>query len=145
MSLPILVVIVVVGIAAVVAAVHLSGGSARASLSGASQALQRFATDYPEVAAKAVFLTEDASSALLLLDDGTVGIVSSIGDKYLTRVVTRADIAALGAPDDRTVSLQLHDFTWKGGDFRFAGSEAADAVMAALSGTSGATVAREKA
>jgi len=29
------------------------------------------------------------------------------------------------------------------GDFRFAGSEAADAVMAALSG--GATVAREKA
>ena len=144
MSLPILVAIVVVGIAAVVAAVHLTGGSARASLSGTNQALQRFATDYPEVTAKAVFLTEDTTAALLLLDDGTVGIVSSIGDKYLTRIVAKADIEALGAPDDRTVSLRLRDFTWKGGKFQFPTSEAAAAVMAAFSGYSGATVAKEK-
>lgn len=145
MSLPVLVAMVVVGIAAVIAAVHLSGGSARARLSGADQALQRFAMDFPEIAVSAVFLTEDSGTAFLLLENGSDGIVRSIGDKFLTRIVARADVVALRALDDRTVSLRLRDFTWKGGDFRFAGDDAAGAVMATLSGKSGAYGTRENA
>ena len=145
MSLPILVAMVVVGISAVVAAVHLSGGSARARLSGADQALQRFATDFPDVTANAVFLTEDGDTAFLQLDNGTVGIVHGLGDKFLTRIVTEADVSAFNAIDDKTVSLRLGDFTRKGGNFRFTDSEAAGAVMAAVSGKSDAYGAREKA
>jgi type II secretory pathway pseudopilin PulG len=145
MSLPILVAMVVVGISAVVAAVHLSGGSARARLAGADQALQRFATDFPDVTAHSVFLTEDGDTAFLQLDNGAVGIVHGLGDKFLTRIVSSANVADVTARDDRTVSLRLRDFTWKGGNFRFTDSEAAGAVMAAVSGKSDAYGAREKA
>lgn len=138
MSLPVLVAMVVVGISAVIAAVHFSGGSMSAQLSGADQAQQRFAADYPEATARAVLLTEDGATGFMLLDHGSVGIVHGIGDKYLTRMVARADVLGLDAPDDRTVSLQLRDFTWKGGSFRFANGEAASTLMAALSENAGA-------
>ncbi|MDH4985124.1 hypothetical protein QEZ47_06140 [Aminobacter anthyllidis] len=145
MSLPVLVAMVVVGIAAVIAAVHLSGGSVRTRLSGTDQALQRFAMDFPDVTSSAVFLTEDSGTAFLLLENGSVGIVRSIGDKFLTRIVARADVAALRALDDRTVSLRLRDFTWNGGDFRFADTEAAGTLLATLSGNVGAYGTRENA
>ena len=51
----------------------------------------------------------------------------------------------LHAPDERTLSLRLHDFTWKGGDFRFAGDEAAGVLAATLSGNGGAMGARRQA
>ncbi len=145
MSLPILVAMVVVGISAVVAAVHLSGGSAKAQLAGTDHALQRFATDFPDLASRAVLLTEDGGTAFLQLDNGSVGIVRGIGDKFLTRIVTGADVAAVTVRDDRTVALSLLDFTWKGGDFRFTDAEAAGAVVAALSGRSGASGEGDKA
>lgn len=145
MSLPILVAMVVVGISAVVAAVHLSGGSARARLSGADQALQRFAADFPEVPGRAVLLTEDNRTAFLLLDNGSVGIVHGIGDRFLTRIVTSADVVAVTVGDAGTVSLSLRDFTWRGGDFRFADNAAAETIMAAFSGQSGAYRIGEKA
>ncbi|GAA2822646.1 hypothetical protein EDC40_105345 [Aminobacter aminovorans] len=145
MSLPVLVAMVVVGISAVVAAVHLSGGSAMARLTGTDQALQRFVADFPDVTARAVVLTEDSGTAFLLLDSGSVGIVRGIGDKFLTRVVTAADVADVITRDDRIISLRLRDFTWKGGDFRFVDAEAADAITATLSGKSGALGTRVKA
>jgi hypothetical protein len=145
MSLPVLVAMVVVGISAVVAAVHLSGGSAMARLTGADQALQRFVADFPDVTARAVVMTEDSGTAFLLLDSGSVGIVRGIGDKFLTRVVTAADVADVITRDDRIISLRLRDFTWKGGDFRFVDAEAADAITATLSGKSGALGTRVKA
>ncbi len=145
MSLPVLVAIVVVGIAAVIAAVHLSGGSAKARLSGADQALERFAAAFPDITARAVFLTEGGEAAFLLLDNDAVGIVHGIGDKFLTRIVVNADVEGLRALDDRTVSLRLRDFTWRGGDFRFADTEAVGAVMATLSGHVGAYGTRENA
>ncbi|MBE1203791.1 hypothetical protein [Aminobacter carboxidus] len=143
MSLSVLVAMVVVGIAAVVAAVHLSGGSAKARLSGTDHALDRFAADFPDSTTRAVFLTEGSEAAFLLLDNDAVGIVRGIGDKFLTRIVAGADVVALSALDDTTVSLRLRDFTWKGGDFRFADTEAAGAVVATLSGHVGAYGTRE--
>ena len=49
MSLPVLVALVVVGIALSVLAVHFTGGSKIATLAGADQALSRFADDFPDV------------------------------------------------------------------------------------------------
>ncbi|CCV07398.1 conserved exported hypothetical protein [Mesorhizobium metallidurans STM 2683] len=62
MSLPVLVALVVFGIALSVAAVHFTGGTRTATLAGADQALRRFAQDFPDEAAAAIRLTKDGVS-----------------------------------------------------------------------------------
>lgn len=131
MSLPVLVVLVVLGIALSVAAVHFTGGTTTATLAGADQALARFAEDFPDERPRAVRLTADNHAAFLELGPRRCGIVQSIGDCFLTRIVTPHDILAL-AKEANVVSLRLDDFTWKGGRFVFADEAEALAVAATL-------------
>ncbi|TPN33147.1 hypothetical protein FKO01_13365 [Mesorhizobium sp. B2-3-3] len=132
MSLPVLVAIVVLGIALSVAAVHFTGGSKTATLSGADQALSRFAEDFPDEAATSVRLTADAKTAFLDLGRGRIGIVHGIGDCFLTRVVTPLDVKMSRADEANTVLLRLADFTWRGGRFRFASAADAQALLNTL-------------
>ena len=132
MSLPVLVAIVAFGIALSVAAVHFTGGSRTATLTGADQASSRFAQDFPDEVIAAVRLTTDARTAFFDLGPARAGIVHSFGDCFLTRIVTPGDILALNAVDDRSVSLRLADFTWKGGQFVFSNANDAGAVIAML-------------
>lgn len=132
MSLPLLVAIVAFGIALSVAAVHFTGGSKTATLAGADQALSRFAEDFPDEVATVVRLTVDARTAFLDIGRGRIGIVHSIGDCFLTRIVSLQDVAVLNAGDGNTVSLRLADFTWKGGRFRFASATDAQGLLKAL-------------
>jgi hypothetical protein len=132
MSLPVLVAIVVLGIALSVAAVHFTGGSKTATLAGSDQALRRFAEDYPDETAATVRLTADAKTAFLDLGRGRIGIVHSIGDCFLTRIVTPADTKVSGADEAHTILVRLTDFTWKGGRFRFASAADAQALLKAL-------------
>jgi len=132
MSLPVLVAIVAFGIALSVAAVHFTGGSKTATLGGADQALSRFAEDFPDEIAAVVRLTADAKTAFLDIGRGRIGIVHSIGDCFLTRIVTPQDVVVLNAGDGDTVSFRLADFTWKGGRFRFASVADAQGVLKAL-------------
>lgn len=132
MSLPVLVAIVAFGIALSVAAVHFTGGSKTATLAGQDQASRRFAEDYPDETAVTVRLTADAKTAFLDLGRGRIGIVHSIGDCFLTRIVTPADTKVSGADDAHTILVRLTDFTWKGGQFRFASSADAQALLKAL-------------
>ncbi|MER9581504.1 hypothetical protein [Mesorhizobium sp. M0276] len=125
MSLPLLIAIVALGIALSVAAVHFTGGSKTATLAGADQAMSRFAEDFPDEIAALVRLTADARTAFLDIGQGRIGIVHSIGDCFLTRIVRPQDVAVLNTEDVNAVSFRLADFTWKGGRFRF--SSAADA------------------
>ncbi|UVK45743.1 hypothetical protein BPNPMPFG_001306 [Mesorhizobium sp. AR07] len=132
MSLPLLVAIVALGIALSVASVHLTGGSKTATLTGTDQAISRFAEDFPDEIATMVRLTADARTAFLDIERGRVGIVHSIGDCFLTRIVISRDIMALAGDDANTVSFRLADFTWKGGRFRFASAADAQGVLKAL-------------
>ncbi|CAN7463343.1 hypothetical protein [Mesorhizobium sp. LjNodule214] len=132
MSLPVLVALVVFGIALSVAAVHFTGGTKTATLAGSDQALSRFAEDFPDEVATTVRLTADARTAFLDLRNGRTGIVQSIGDCFLTRIVTASDIVALDVNDSGAISLKLADFTWKGGRFAFADRADTEAVAAAL-------------
>ena len=91
MSLPVLVAIVAFGIALSVAAVHFTGGSKTATLTDVDQALRRFAEDFPDEAVQAIRLTADAKTAFLDLGRGRIGIVHSVGDCFLTRIVTADD------------------------------------------------------
>ncbi|UCI16966.1 hypothetical protein FJ970_17660 [Mesorhizobium sp. B2-1-8] len=132
MSLPVLVAIVVLGIALSVAAVHFTGGSKMATLTSRDQTLRRFAEDFPDEAATAVRLTADARTAFLDIGRGRVGIVHGIGDCFLTRIVTAADVAVSEADETNTILMRLTDFTWKGGRFRFASDVDARALLNAL-------------
>ncbi|TPI83452.1 hypothetical protein [Mesorhizobium sp. B2-8-9] len=131
MSLPVLVVLVVFGIALSVAAVHFTGGTTTATLAGADHALARFAEDFPDERPGSIRLTADSHAAFLDLGPQRCGIVRSIGDCFLTRIVTPQDILAL-TREGNVVSLRLNDFTWKGGRFAFADETGALAVAAAL-------------
>ena len=131
MSLPVLVVLVVFGIALSVAAVHFTGGTTTATISGAHQAMARFAEDFPDEKPGAVRLTLDRHAAFLELGPHRCGIVQSIGDCFLTRIATPHDVLAL-AREGSVVTFRLNDFTWKGGVFAFADAADAQAVAAAL-------------
>jgi hypothetical protein len=144
MSLPVLVAIVALGIALSVAAVHFTGGSKTATLADADQALIRFAEDYPDEMAATVRLTADAKTAFLDLGRGRIGIVHSIGDCFLTRIVTAADTKVSSADEANTMLLRLTDCTWKGGRFRFANAGDAHALLNAL-GAKHSDAAREAA
>lgn len=144
MSLPVLVAIVALGIALSVAAVHFTGGSKTAALADPDQALSRFAEDYPDEMAAAVRLTADTKTAFLDLGRGRIGIVHSIGDCFLTRIVTAADVSVSNSDDANTILMRLTDFTWKGGRFRFAGASDAQALLNVL-GPHHASSAREAA
>lgn len=134
MSLPILVAMVVIGITVAVAAVHLTGGSLRASFSGPQQARQRFAIDFPDHAVTAVYLTEDRRTAFLEVSGDRLGVVHGLGDKFLTRLLMPGDAVRASSPEPTTVAVQFNDFTWKGGTFRFVDADTAGAVLALVSG-----------
>ncbi|MGX5846880.1 hypothetical protein ACWGTO_07350 [Mesorhizobium sp. PL10] len=143
MSLPVLVALVTVGIALSVLAVHFTGGSKIATLAGADQALSRFADDFPDEKVAAVRLTADGRTAFLDLGQGRCGIVHSVGDCFLTRIVTPHDILALDL-EAGAISLRLADFTWKGGRFAFADKADASAAAETL-GLRNPDLAREAA
>lgn len=130
-SLPVLVVMVVVGISMAVAAVHFTGGSRTTRLADAAQALDRFGEDFPDLKSGTVRLTESGDTAFIELADGHIGIVHAIGDRFLTRIVTRAEIE-LATLDGAVLTLRLKDFTWRRGRFAFADAAAAKAVFAVL-------------
>lgn len=132
MSLPVLVVLVVFGIALSVAAVHFTGGSKTAMLAGADQALRCFAEDFPDEVAAKVQLTADARTAFLDIGRGRIGIVHGVGDCFLTRIVTAADVSVSNSDATNTILMRLADFTWKGGSFRFASAGDAQALLNAL-------------
>ncbi|MBX3578052.1 MAG: hypothetical protein KF723_12640 [Rhizobiaceae bacterium] len=132
MSLPLLAAIVVLGIAATVIAVHLTGGSHRATLSGFDQALGAFRTDFPDIEVGNAVMTANGESAFLDLADGRTGIVQSFGDGFFTRVVSPADIAEIRLREPAIVSIRFRDFTWTGGHFAFADPVTAKTTAARL-------------
>lgn len=132
MSLPLLVAIVAVGIALIVAAVHLTGGSRRATIASAEQAVERFREDFPGETVGTVRLTRSAETAFLELNEGRVGIVHAVGDRFLTRALTPRDVASCSRVGEAGLSVRLSDFTFTGGNFDFGDRQAADAVAARL-------------
>lgn len=123
MSLPVLVAMVVVGVSAIVIAVHLTGGTARAVLADAAAARTRFLVDYPDEEIAAVYLTGDRTAAFLELANGHVGLVHTIGDSFFTRCLTPADVKSMSRDGTTALALRLHDFTWAGDVFHFADEE----------------------
>ena len=86
----------------------------------------------PGLETQQIHLTADAKTAFLELGRGRIGIVHSIGDCFLTRIVTAADVSVSNSDETNTFLVRLTDFTWKGGRFRFANAGDAQALLKAL-------------
>lgn len=128
MSLIFLVILVATGIAVIVLAVHLTGGSAGAVLADAAQARARFAQDHADATVNRLHLCTDGRAAFLELEDGRTGIVQALGGRFLTRIVTARDVADIVCEGDATISVRFRDFTWRGGAFAFGDPAAAKRI-----------------
>lgn len=132
MSLPILVVLVVVGITLTIAAVHFTGGSKVSIIRDGEHARRLFLADFPDEQPGRAVLTANSQSAFMQLSGGRTAIVQSFGDGFFTRIVAPSDIAQLGLREPATVSIRFKDFTWTGGHFTFAGVDTAQQIFTAL-------------
>ncbi|MCV0396698.1 MAG: hypothetical protein K5872_23120 [Rhizobiaceae bacterium] len=132
MSLPVLVIIVTLGIAAIVAAVHFSGGSARRVFASKDEAAELFAIDHPDEIVRETWLTKDRSDAFLALSDGRVGIAHAVGAKALTRIPVARDIVSVELGHNGMLSILFRDFTWPGGTFEFDSIDDARSVLERL-------------
>ena len=128
MSLPFLVAMVVAGISAIVAAVHFTGGTRRVRLGGPEEAVKRFREDFADEPVAAVRLTASGDAAFLELADGRTGLVHSFGDRFLTRIISPADVVTCQRVGDAGVALRIADFTFSGGIYHFADATKAEAV-----------------
>ncbi len=132
MSLPVLVVLVVVGITAIVLAVHLTGGTRDAALAGEAAARERFVLDHPREQPTVICLTETGDAAFLDLGAGRTGIVQSVGGHFLTRIVSSADVVRVDRPSPAELAVTSRDYTWRGGRFGFASAEDARRISERL-------------
>lgn len=134
MSLPILVALVVIGIAVAVAAVHFTGGSKIATIRDSSHARDLFGADFPDEQTGEATLTSDRHSAFMSLPGGRVAIVQSFGDGFFTRAISASDIASITVREPATISIRFKDFTWTGGHFHFDHADTARAIGERLGG-----------
>ena len=135
MPLPILVAVVGIGIAAIIIAVHLMGGTVVAEFTSLDEAIDRFRIDYPEAKVAACHISKKRRDAVLELADGHVGLVHAIGSKYLTRLIRGGQMAAR-ATGTGTVEIDTHDITWPRARMEFEDQETARNV-AELIGSAG--------
>lgn len=139
MSLTVLVIVVFCGISLVVAVVHMSGGSVRATIESEPAAIRRLADDYEEESVRDVHITRDRHSAILLLDSGMIGIVHSVGDMLLTRCLWPSEIGRIDRPAETQIVLGLKDISWPGGTFEFEDRNACESVIECLQATENTT------
>ena len=120
MSLTVLVLVVVAGIATIILAVHLTGGSRTNEFTVPQTAKERFAVDFPEAEILTCHLTADHHDAVLELKDGHVGLVHAIGSMALTRFVAAGEMQArVNEADPSAMDLKTGDLTWPRAHFAF--------------------------
>jgi len=111
MPLEILGPLVVVGIALVVVIVHYSGISRTSGLDHEKQVLRVFNADYPGHNVVECVISTDRSSAFLLSGGKEIGLVESMGDKFITRLLEVGDIKRVERIGERGVNIRFADFT----------------------------------
>ena len=121
MPLELLAIMVVLGLAIAIGAVHFSGLSHAALIEGQVQAESRFAEDFPDSTIKDCLITSDKRSAFLQLEGRAVGLVTAMGDRYITRRVDAAVLAGVELQGEAGLALHFHDFTYPAGSYAFAG------------------------
>jgi hypothetical protein len=138
MPLELLAGMVVIGLALVIGAVHLSGLSKAARISGPDAAIARFLVDFPDEKPGEAVLSADGKDAFIALQGNRVGMVHAIGDRYLTRILRAGTVRAVAASGDGLLELRLADFTLPRERARFAAAGDASRVENWLKGMANA-------
>ncbi len=111
MPLEFLAIMVAIGLALVIGAVHLSGLSRPARLADVDQARARFLLDYPDETVGEIVLGKDGNAAFISLSQGRIGLVHAMGDRFVTRILERRVVRAVERDGGEAVVLKLDDFT----------------------------------
>jgi hypothetical protein len=138
MPLELLAGMVVVGLALVIGAVHFSGLSKAARISGPDAAIARFLVDFPDEKPGEALVSADGKDAFIALAGNRVGMVHAIGDRYLTRILRAGMVRAVAASGDGVLELRLADFTLPRERARFATAGQASRVENWLKGMANA-------
>jgi len=138
MDLRLLLLMIVAGIGFGVLLIHFLGGGLKRSILPDDESVKtRFHLDYPEIEISEVCYTDDHRTAFFLLRGASTGRVHSVGDRFLTRCVTAADVLTLEHKGDTELILHMKAFTWPKARFLFSNAEDRERVIAWLSGLSG--------
>ena len=117
MPLQFLIPLIIIGLVLVIAAVHLSGGSAKAGTLDQATAKAKFLEDYHDDTVGHVIMDQHGSTAVLILENTTdIGLVRLIGQHSLTRRIPR-DKLHLYIKEDGTLTLKFKDFTLPAQEF----------------------------
>jgi hypothetical protein len=138
MPLELLAGMVVIGLALVIGAVHLSGLSKAAHITGPDAAIARFLVDFPDEKPGEAVLSADGKDAFIALQGNRVGMVHAIGDRYLTRILRAGMVRSVSASGDGLLELRLADFTLPCERARFAAAGEASRVENWLKGMANA-------
>ncbi|GIL00718.1 MAG: hypothetical protein BroJett030_06170 [Alphaproteobacteria bacterium] len=111
MPLEVLVVMVVVGIAIVIAAVAFSGLSRGARIDSEGQIRRRLSDDFPEVVLRDGLITSDRRTAFFRCGDGRVAIATALGSRFVTRLIDARQVRRLELGEAGEATLELRDFT----------------------------------
>ena len=138
MDLRLLLLMVVAGIGFGVLLIHFLGGGLKRSILPDDESVKaRFHLDYPEIEIGEICYTDDPRTAFFLLRGASTGLVHSVGNRFLTRCVTAADVLTLEHKGDTELILHMKDFTWPKARFLFSNAEDRERVISWLSGLSG--------
>lgn len=130
MNLAILGLMVVVGVASIVALVHFTGDRRNFAHESDEYARAVLAADFPDEQLGEVLMTADRKTAFIALVGGGVGLVHSVGARFLTRLLKG------GMPVERDgeagLKIRFRDLGWSGGTFVMQDAAAADRLQAML-------------
>ncbi len=132
MTLPLLLLLVVIGVSLVVGAVHLAGGSKISALTDENSAIERFAVDFPEFVSTKIVLSSDHNVAVLINDRSVnAGIVVVMGAHSLTRILD-ADFLNSVTRSDKGLVLGLADMTLPVVDIMLSDTQVVEEIERAL-------------
>lgn len=111
MPFEILIPLIVAGLTLVAVFLRYLGLSREVVLGDLEQAEAVLLTDYPDAVVDKALLEETGKTALFKLVDGRIGLVVVMADRFVTRVLRKADIASVEITGTASIALRLSDFT----------------------------------
>ena len=107
--------LVIIGIVAVILVVRQFANTPPRLIQSQQQAREIFRQDFPSViTGSGIFVSTDKTAALFLLENpaDSLGLVTVLGSKHVTRLLGAGDINSMIDLGDGTCQFMLNDFTF---------------------------------
>lgn len=146
MSLGILALVVVSGIALVVILVRLSDrGREGSEEADAGTALIEFGSAFPGEAIRAVIMTADKKASFFRLAEGRTGFLQTMGRHSIARLIEPEKVSVAAHDSAPALKIDFGETAFTGGTYRFASQEDASEVSLWLCGAFAKAAGAEEA